>query len=283
VSRPTNTVTQPVETRPVVNTQPIPESSRPSSPPRNDDDDRRRPNRDDDREEKHHSTGSKIKKFFRDIFNGPEADPSQLPTGQKAAPEPAPIDNKVVMDFKETAPKEAVAADDRSELIKLRPQPAIPKAWYEANGLNYEVAKQIEAEHYSEVEKLNNIFGYVSPSALWNQINKLARLTAKDIKSFKATISSVIVTVENTASEKVKNVSDTVSRVGKEVKEEIKELARDAYQAAVDVQARVKYSLGLQHLQSIETAKAAVVRTIGKPVYGEKHASNPYRSRHSKV
>jgi len=223
-------------------------------------DDDRRDDRDDDRRErkKKKSSGNKIKGFFKSIFNEGAGDPSQLPSSAGGqAPDPAPIDDKVQLDFVEKAPEKSVDPEDRSELIKLRPQPAIKADWYTMNGLDPKVAAEHEKDAYEQIAAINNVFGYISTSALWNQVDKLAMLATQKVDKFTATISKVVVTVENTMDKGV----------------------TDAKQAVVDVHARVKRSLGLIKLQAIEKVTPVIKGIIGDTLKSPTSATNPYRSR----
>jgi hypothetical protein len=258
--RPTQGGTQPAQPpqQPTQPTQPLP-------PRRDDDDDDRRRRDDDDDDDRggrhHHSIGGKIKGFFKDLFDAGEIDPSQAPVGEGGKrPEPAPVDNKVKFDFNEKAPQQQVAPDDRSELIKLRPPVYIPDSWLAANGHDIKEAREHEKQANQTVASLNAVFGYVSPSALWNQGEKVAQLAKTEVKQFTATLTSVIVNVENSVDQAAKN----------------------AKQAVVDIHARVKLSLGFTHIQNVDKVKPQLIKIIGEEAYGSKTAAgNPFRVRHA--
>jgi len=245
----TQPATQPAQ--PVINTAPAP---RDDDRRRRDDDrdDRRRRNSDEDEESKG------IRKFFKDLFNDGAVDPSQAPGGASGPQvEPAPVDNKVKLNYKEDAPTQAVPKDDRTELIKLRVQPPIKEKWLLLNHLDVAEVRGYEKEEEKIIMQLNNVFGYISPSALWNQVDKLDKLAKGGAKKFKATLSSVIVTVDNTA----------------------EDAAKDGLQVVSDLHARVKLSIGFKKLQNIEKVKGQVAKLIGEEAYSKKSASNPYRRR----
>jgi hypothetical protein len=304
VSRPSGgTSPQPVA-QPV--TQPVAQPTRPQPVPIDTGDDDSRPSRpsgrptsrrdedDDDRAEKHHhGVGHEIKSFFKKLFNAPGADKSQLPAGQAEPADPVPVDDKVKLDYDEKVIQVAVAADDRSELIKLRHPPALSDEWLKMNQLDIVQARKYEEAAKNEINSLNQVFGYISPCALWNQVKKVAVLTKESGKEFKATISGVIVTVKNELTEetaktvvavekKTVELFDATEQKLKQTEVDVKKVAQHGYQAAVNTLARVKSSLGLARLQAIETTKKTVVSIIGEPVYKENVASNPYRARNTK-
>jgi tyrosinase len=260
-SQPTTPISQP--TQPSRPTTPInvppPRTNDDDRRRRDDDDDRRRRDDDDDDRRHHSSTGKKIKKFFKDLFNDGAVDPSQAPIGSSGPKvEPAPVDNKVKLDFKEDAPAAFVDYKDRSELIKLRPVKPLPEAWLKLNKLDVAETRKYEEEERKELQKLNNVFGYISPSALWNQADKIAALAKTGVQKFEATLSSVVVTVENSA----------------------EEVAKDALQAVSNIHARVKMSIGFTRIQNIEKVKPQVTKIIGEEVYAKDTVSNPYHPRH---
>jgi tyrosinase len=227
-----------------------------ATPPPNADNDRRRT--DDDRKPKEQDPLKKVTGFFKDLFNDGAVDPSQAPIGPNGPKvNPAPVDNKVKLDYKEEAPGKAVDYKDRSELIKLRSPPPLPEEWIKLNNLDVAEVRKYEDEERKEILKLNNIFGYISPSALWNQAEKIATLAKSKVTKFEATLSSVVVTVENS----------------------VEEAAKNALQAVSNIHARVKLSIGFTHLQNIEKVKPQVTKIIGEEVYEKDSAANPYRAR----
>jgi len=238
--------------------------SRPATPPPTSNDSRRRRDDDDDDDRKpkkdsRDSTASKITGFFTDLFNADQADPSQAPVGADGTQrQPAPVDSSVTLGFDEKAAAQVVDSKDRSELIKLRTPTPLPDSWIAMNSLDATEVRTYESQASATIKGLNAIFGYVSPSALWNQAEKLAKLTKSDVTNFKATLTSVVVNVENTAAKDVK----------------------DAKQAVVDLHARVKLSIGFTHIQNVDKVRSQVTKLIGGEIYGKDSLSNPFYSRH---
>jgi len=233
--------------KPTPNTTPAPKPSR---------DDDRKPSGDKKTKK---SIGMKIKNFFKGLINESTMDPSQVPGGTTtdptAASNPIEIDDKVKFSINESAPTEVVAKTDRSELLKLREQPPIPARWLELNHINVNEVRGYEKKEAVTIQELNNVFGYVSPAALWNQPHKIAALS-QHVPKFKATFSKFVVTVE----------SETTHA--------------DPLQAVSNVHARVKLSIGLNQIQNVEKVKTHVTKIIGESAYGEHSVSNPYHKRH---
>jgi hypothetical protein len=248
-------VTQPVVTKPVV-TQPVV-----TQPPPDSRDERKKKRKEKDEEE--HSHLGRVKDAFKSIFDADPVDPSQIPAGQTKPAEPSNFDKHVNMEAIDSAPTTHVAPQDRSELLKLRAQPEIKEDWLTNNGLDVIYAREQEREANALILKLNSIVGYVSPCALWNQVDKMEQLAASTEK-FTATISTVVVNVQNTLNKAA---------------DEGKKAITDAKQAVVDVHARVKYSIGLTKLQNIKKVSSAVEQAIGYSVYPADYAGNPYRER----
>jgi tyrosinase len=66
--------------------------------------------------------------------------------------------------------------DDRSNLIDLRAVKPTPEWWLKMNNINCTAIRDYEAKHDQYIMKLNQIPGYVSPSALYNRPKLLSKL-----------------------------------------------------------------------------------------------------------
>jgi tyrosinase len=112
-------------------------------------------------------------------------------------------------------PVQQPAADDRTNLLKLRlpPMPGMPefKEWIKKNHLDFDAVNKLEQARRVMVEKLNNIVGYVSEVTLWNQPNKLAKLPTLD--GLKARVGDARAQVTSKVSKSVENFKDDVERV----------------------------------------------------------------------
>jgi len=66
--------------------------------------------------------------------------------------------------------------DDRSNLIDLRAVKPTPDSWIKMNNLNCTAVREAESKHNEYIMKLNQVPGYVSPSALYNRPKLLSTL-----------------------------------------------------------------------------------------------------------
>lgn len=74
--------------------------------------------------------------------------------------------------------------DDRKDLTGLRTVKPIPEWWCKMNNINVTVVRKYESEHQEYIRKLNQLPGYVSPSALYNRPKLLEELVKRGESEF---------------------------------------------------------------------------------------------------
>jgi len=179
---------------------------------------------------------SKLHDFFHGVFNEAPQDPSTLPIGVAPKPVPGvkPVDKTVSI-----RPAVPVRSNDRSELLLLRKRKPMNAAWLKMNGLNVDEVRKHEAELNDIIEKLNNIPGFISLSALWNRPGAIAKIAASKATTFKVTINKASVAVQ------------------------VPKQAKDNLQIVADIHAKVKATLGVEAMQDISGVRDEVLKVLG--------------------
>jgi len=86
-------------------------------------------------------------------------------------------------DIKPLANTEPAAADDRSELTKLRVPEPVPEEWIEMNHLDRERTRTYETHCKTIYEEIEKIDGYISPCALYHREDLWTEI-ADEVKDF---------------------------------------------------------------------------------------------------
>jgi tyrosinase len=153
-----------------------------------------------------------------------------------------------------------VKPSDRSNLLALRIPPPLPERWLRMNGLSPTSVRAQEMAVANVTKDLNELSakGYVSPSALWNQQDKVAKLVDK-VDGFVADLNGTRVVVNVTHN----NSSQSINQM-QQVVDSVKQVAPSG-----------------QVQKPIEKVAANLTDIIGPPVLQDKDAaSNPFAPRH---
>jgi len=107
------------------------------------------------------------------------------------------------------------------------------------NGLNVDTVRKDEAELGDIIDKLNNIPGFISLSALWNRPSAIAKIAATKATTFKVTINKAAVAVQ------------------------VSKQSKDNLQVVADIHAKVMATLGVGAMQDIAGVREQVLKVLG--------------------
>jgi len=171
-----------------------------------------------------------------EVFYAAPQDPSTLPIGVAPKPIPGvkPVDKTVSI-----RPAVPARTNDRAELLLLRKRKPLSAEWLKMNRLNVDLVRKDEAELNDVIDKLNNIPGFISLSALWNRPGAIAKIAATRSTIFKITINKAAVAVQ------------------------VSKQSKDNLQVVADIHAKVMATLGVGAMQDISGVREEVLKVLG--------------------